>query len=170
MKYIFIDGSSIVRNNKKYGGSGVYFKKKKQVYQQSISTINTTSQQAELMGLYLGINLCNELIKNNVIKKYPTFISDSQYVIQIFSDWLEKWLKNKTFEELKKSKKNIDIIKLIYDSIDKKQQLKFQHINSHQKQPKNSKDSLEYLLWYGNDQADKLACNASKISSLLKIE
>jgi len=178
--YIFIDGSSIKKNNKLYGGIGVFYKYKNKKYTRSYSISNSTNQKAELYALYYAIKLLNKLKNKNIIKEFPIIISDSQYVINIFSSWLNNWIsKYKKFYKLSKindlskltnikdnkenSISNLPIIIKIYNLIDINK-LKFKHVHSHKSEPSDKK-SLEYILWFGNSIADKLACNASNILS-----
>ena len=50
---------------------------------------------------------------------------------------------------------NKDIIQAI-DRYLQKQNVRFVHVNSHTKQP-SDKMTMEWIRWYGNHQADKLA-------------
>ena len=56
--------------------------------------------------------------------------------------------------------KNLEIIKRIFNYCEK-YRVKFVHINSHKPEP-FPKGGPEWMLWYGNDMADKLAVKGAK--------
>ena len=77
----------------------------------------------------------------------------------MMSDWIKKWVKNDWKKSDGKLVDNIELIKKLY-FYSMNLGVKFKHVRSHQKEP--SKDSSDYNIWFGNDQADKLAVAASK--------
>merc|ERR1712216_195522 len=92
-------------------------------------------------------------IKNKKIYLY----TDSKYLINSITLWYKKWEQNNWKTSTGKSIKNLNLIKKLY-YYSKNLKVKFFHVNSHQKKP--DEKSKEYKIWFGNDQADKLAKNA----------
>ena len=150
---MFTDGS--VKKNKKgiknnIGGIGVYFNDKKIICEKFTGSF-VTNQTMELNAVLYGLKQSND----NVI-----IITDSMYVINIFTSWINEWEKNSWKKKYGQKIKNLDIIKKIYDEI-KKKNVYFVHVNSHIEEfviiQQYGKESLEYKLWKGNYMADYLA-------------
>ena len=103
-------------------------------------------------------------------------ITDSMFYINVITNWMHAWYKidpNLTVKKLtgdpsERFIKNRDIIVQLYDlykKINNTTSVKFEHINSHQKAPRNI-NSAEYFKWYGNFIADKYAnqtCNDDNV-------
>ena len=177
---VFTDGSSIGNGSKNaLGGIGAYFYnghglsnvslnyykfiKENKNYQGEKATNNVT----ELLAIMIAIQLINEKFKKlleletNKGKTHRIIIySDSEYSINCVTKWAVNWQRNgwqkKTGGKSKdKQIKNLEIIKKIYGAYIS-QRIKFVHVNSHLREPKN-KNSVEWKLWHGNDMADRLA-------------
>lgn len=163
MKYIFIDGSTI--NNGKVnasGGIGVVF------YDLPIYPISKvylveipTNQKCELYALKEALEtvLSNYITKRINDTEYM-IVSDSTYVINVFTKWIWGW-KTKEWKTKENTEiKNIELIKAIDNILNACYKMniniQFQHIRSHKTEPKD-KSSLNYLLWKGNYDADILA-------------
>lgn len=85
-------------------------------------------------------------------------VTDSKYTVDCLTKWHQRWEVNNWKTSKDEPVKHQDILKrsrTILSQQDRK--IKFLHVNSHQKPPSAPADSVEYLLWYGNAQADKLA-------------
>ena len=177
---VFTDGSSIGNGSKNaLGGIGAYFYnghglsnvslnyykfiKENKNYQGEKATNNVT----ELLAIMIAIQLINEKFKKlieletNKGKTHRIIIySDSEYAINCVTKWAINWQRNgwqkKTGGNLRGNQiKNLEIIKRIYGAYTS-QRIKFVHVNSHLREPKN-KNSVEWKLWHGNDMADRLA-------------
>ena len=151
---IFTDGSSL--NNNKYsnrsGGIGVYFGlHDPRNISEKIYLDKITNQVAELLACYQGII---KVITTQDIKALKLYIyTDSKYLIDAITKYGIDWEKNNWKKKKNKEISNLDLIKKIY-YLYQNVNIKFKHINSHQKEPKN-KESKEYKLWFGNMMADK---------------
>jgi viroplasmin and RNaseH domain-containing protein len=134
--YIFTDGSWNTKTNK--GAYGFWIPQLDKL--DIIETTENTNNKNELLAIKISLDYL-EKIEN---KKKLVFIVDSKYVVQIFSSWLEKWIKNNLLE----NKAHKEIILEIYIKLIKfKNSYQFQHIHSHT-------NNLDYLS-LGNDKIDK---------------
>lgn len=151
MIHIFTDGSCI-NNGKKNskGGIGVFFGDNDiRNISQELTCDKITNQVAELTAISIALD---------IVKDYKDIIyiySDSSYSINIFVNWIKTWEKN-NWKKKDGDIKNLELIKEIYNKL-KHLTVIFKHVKSHCKEPE--KNSSEYYTWYGNSQADKLACN-----------
>jgi ribonuclease HI len=131
-------------------GIGVHFSKRNKIKfndisvafpdNQSVPTRNhkVTNQRAELQAIVEA--LC-------ITKEYPHKIiiyTDSEYSINCVTKWFPTWVKKNKLED----KKNIDLIKPIYQYYHAKN-IVFRHINSH--------TGLQDEHSLGNEEADRLA-------------
>ena len=158
---IFTDGSSL-NNNKsdnRSGGIGVFFGiNDPRNISKKLDTDKITNQVAELLACYQGILtlITSQSVNNKKIYVY----TDSKYLIDSITKYAIDWEKNNWKKKKNKEISNLDLIKKIY-YLYQNINIKFKHINSHQKEPKD-KNSKEYKLWFGNMMADKLATDAAK--------
>jgi|TARA_B100001971_G_scaffold158297_2_gene147996 ribonuclease HI len=155
---IFTDGSCI-NNGKRnaYGGVGVYFGKNDTRNYSMAQTKTPSNQKGELVGILKALELSR--LPNVII------YTDSRYSMKCVTSgkngWIDNWKKTNSNPKLwknskGKSVKHAEIIAQI-DSLKKtKQSVELRHVNSHQSEPID-KNSQKYFIWYGNDQADKLA-------------
>lgn len=133
--YIFTDGSWNSKTKK--GAYGYWIPQLEKL--NIIETPENTNNKNELLAIKIALDYL-ETIENS---KKVIFIVDSKYVVQIFSNWLEKWIKNNELE----NKAHKEIIMEIYEKLKKKQGYQFEHIHSHT-------NNLDYLS-LGNDKIDK---------------
>ncbi len=161
---VFTDGSSTTtldNNGLKYGGVGVFLSKYSK-FNRSISFKSDiiTNQKCELIACIEAIGILSNTNKRNV---EIIIYTDSMYTIKCATEWSHKWItygwKRKVGNKFKKII-NLDLIKKLYNLVNKNN-VKFIHVRSHQKEPKN-KDSDEWFIWHGNKMADELAFNAMK--------
>lgn len=163
----FTDGSAL--NNGKTNiksGIGVYFPDDSidnisintQLYLDSdplFFDLKPSNNVAELLAILIAIKILVSLqIKNNISKIIVIF-SDSEYSINCITKWAIGWQKNGWIKKNKQPIKNIQIIKKIVE-LTTKYRIKFVHVNSHMPEP-IPKYSPKWLIWEGNDRADKLA-------------
>lgn len=160
---IFTDGSALnnQQKGKRKGGVGVFFGKNDNRNISSplkeTSSIKVTNQVTELLACVMALET---LLSSQIIKsKKITIYTDSIYIVNMMSDWIKKWVKNEWRKSDGKLVDNIELIKKLY-FLSMNIGVKFKHVKSHQKEP--SEDSADYNIWFGNDQADKLAVAASK--------
>lgn len=103
---------------------------------------------------YIFKTLCENthVFKNiNVV-----IISDSQYSINAITKWSDNWIKNEWKNAKKQEVKNKELIQDILELKNKtigNLNVKFIHLFSHQKEPKD-KESLEWKLYNGNRIVD----------------
>jgi ribonuclease HI len=160
---LFTDGSTLnnQQKGKRRGGIGVFFGKDDP---RNISSplkesknFKVTNQVAELLACIKGLETL--ISTEKIIAKQIVIYTDSMYIVNSISKWAKSWEKN----EWKKSDgnivKNLVLIKKLYYLCSNLSVI-LRHVKAHKKEP--SKESKEYSLWYGNDQADKLAVFAAK--------
>lgn len=158
--YIFCDGSEIKQSNSlDKSGFGLCILRKDPknsfIYGTKIGT--ETNNRAELKALLYGLNLIkNEKLEGNDF----CIVTDSEYSLNSILKWSTTWIENGWINTKKLDVENQDLIKeilLVLDKIkEKKYNILFKHLMSHQKKPQNIK-SYEYFLWFGNELSDVLA-------------
>ena len=166
----FTDGSAINNGKKNVkGGIGVFFPgDQPNIYLNCNNYIidhpefdvkTATNNVAELLAILLAIEVLLPIVKLSEPSQWPPIViySDSDYSIKSITQWAHAW---KAAGWKKKNKKagaikNLEIIKKIFNYCDT-YRIKFVHINSHMPEP-FPKHTTDWLLWYGNDMADKLA-------------
>jgi len=180
---IFTDGSTI-NNGKKnaVGGIGIYIPKQGDIEEWSLSyslismqipsgvrsllnnnqtsnlgefqLIKVTNQIAELIAIILAIEKGVKLTKETIY-----IYTDSKYSIECATTWSNTWMKNNWKKSTGKTIENLWLIFRLVQ-LTRKHPIIFKHIKAHTDEP--SEQNEDYLLWQGNDKADKLAQNASK--------
>jgi ribonuclease HI len=149
---VFTDGSSI-NNGKKncVAGYGIHFPNKEYPdISRPFTHKPITNQRAELYAIYKAILRAKpDMPEYNEVVIY----TDSSYSIQSVTVWVKNWLKNDWMSSKKEPVKNVDIIKPIYELLQKFPQIKLVHVRSHTK--KTDFASV------GNEKADELATQAS---------
>lgn len=96
--------------------------------------------------------------------------TDSAYVVKIFTSWVHAWArggwqrrprfgdKNTRPQPIK----NMELIREIYDMLRQLPYVKLEHVRAHGPRPVHARtDSPEFMDWYGNMQADRLAREAT---------
>ena len=87
--------------------------------------------------------------------------TDSMYVKNCMEKWAQNWIqlgwKRKVGNQIKDNLSNLDLIKTLY-TYSCIYPVKYHHVRSHKKAP--SENSKSWHAWYGNDMADKMACEA----------
>lgn len=161
---IFTDGSTLNNYSSKgdrKGGVGVFFGDKdiRNISKPLKETgrFKVTNNVAEIIACIDAIQTI--LSTQKIIGKQIIIYTDSNYVKKSMSQWGSIWEKNNWKKANGKMVDNLNLIKKLY-YLSKNIGVIFRHCNSHQKEP--SKDSKEYHIWYGNNQADKLAVNGAK--------
>lgn len=125
-----------------------------------------TNNVGELMAILRALEI---LYKDKKTKYNIELYTDSKYCLQIFErhnnkfnklcqPWINKWRINNF-----KGIKNVDIIKKIDILLKKFNNIIFIHVRSHQTKPQDI-NSDQYKIWYGNDQADKLANKGANLT------
>lgn len=165
---IFTDGSSTVKKEPNVGGWAMYVTNGPDddlVHYSKISTVivdgkshGPTNQRGEGLAIIAALNY---ILVNNIM--YPIeIVTDSQFYIDVLTNWMHTWhIIDPTFHKNKSGNpvKNRDIIIQLYELYNKvtsKIKLTFKHVNSHRDAPVDI-SSDEYNLWWGNFMADKYA-------------
>lgn len=154
---VFTDGASKGNGKKSaIGGIGVYFPTYNTLNYSEKIVFETfqkpvTNNLVELLAIKKAI----EITKSQFASFELTIYTDSQYCFNIFTSWAKKWKTKNWTKADKKPILNLSLIKVIYDYCEN-YKIKFIHCNSHLAPPSDI-NSKEYFIWYGNDQADKLA-------------
>lgn len=159
--YIFSDGNC-KGNGKKYAKAGysVFFNDKEdspywKFNKTRLVVSEPTNNKAELSGIKYAFKTIyenQELFKNNK----NIICTDSMYSINCIDKWSKSWSKNgwknSKGQDIKNKELIQDILKL-KESIHSDVKILFKHVVSHTQEPVN-KNSLEWLLWYGNNKVD----------------
>ena len=161
--HIYTDGSTLNNQQKgsRTGGLGVFFgdndKRNISYSLKETPKFKVTNQVAELSACVKAIET---IIGSQMIGlKQIIIYTDSMYIVNSMSGWASGWEKNNWKKATGKVIENKNLmIKLYYYS--KNLNVIFRHVKAHRDPP--SKDSEEYIHWYGNDMADKLAVKAAK--------
>ncbi len=164
---VFVDGSFQKRGNGGIGGYGVYFGKNSP-YNISCRVKNPTNNKCELLAILNVLKILKRNIDTIPKERVYIIVSDSEYSIFALNVWYKNWETNCWKTSTNNKVKNREIIQLILDllkQLKKKIYIRFYHQYSHQRKPYDI-TSLEYVLWYGNDMADKLAKGEIKQSYL----
>ena len=118
-----------------------------------------TNQVSELLAIYHGIRQIvnyHEKNKNHNIGKLKLVIyTDSQYAINSLTKWIINWKQNNWMNTKRKPVIHKELIQDI-DNMSNNMSIEYRHVRSHQKKPTDV-DSHEYFVWFGNNEADKLA-------------
>lgn len=165
---VFIDGSCL-NNQKKSnlpvsGGCGgliIFPDNVKKKFKSELNLEKITNNIAELMGFYNSLKIIK---KENELRKKRYFIyiySDSKYVINIFTKYYRKWIKDGWALSNGKEPENGALIKEIKNYMDAhKLRVIFNHCEAHTKEPEN-KNCKDYFLWKGNNIAHEMAYSAA---------
>lgn len=159
--YIFSDGNC-KGNGKKYAKAGysVFFNDKEdspywKFNKTRLVVSEPTNNKAELSGIKYAFKTIyenQELFKNNK----NIICTDSMYSINCIDKWSKSWSKNgwknSKGQDIKNKELIQDILKL-KESIHSDVKILFKHVVSHTQEPVN-KNSIEWLLWYGNNKVD----------------
>jgi ribonuclease HI len=162
---LFTDGSCLNNQQSKkkkcHGGIGIFIiypDNSEKSFTEIVQGDKITNQVAELMAIKKGIEFIDNSY-NGILYLY----TDSQYVINIFTNWIKKWESQLWKKCNGQNIENIDLIRDIYNIIKNLNfKIIFKHVKSHQIQPELN--SPKYILWYGNNQADRLATFSANLS------
>lgn len=141
--FIFTDGSCL--NNPGPGGYGVILKYKDNVKEIFKGFNNTTNNRMELMAVIAGLSSLKEPCK-------VVITTDSQYVKNGMSLWLENWKRNNWIGANKKPIKNIDLWQRL-DEVAKVHQIHWQWVKGHSGHEENER--CDYLARYAASLDDK---------------
>lgn len=161
--YLFTDGSHRNKDELQFkSGYGIY------TFSPDVPNIvnrnNGTNNYCELSAIAKALELILEINEkddpNNELDREYMIVSDSQYCLRSISQYLFNWILNGWKRDSGKNIHHLEIWHEIYRllrKLDKKDiSVGFMHVKSHKKKPDNIY-SFEFLLWYGNQCADKLA-------------
>jgi ribonuclease HI len=160
--YVFTDGNC--KNNgreKSKGGYGVFYTSDEESPFYELNTARLvvtqpTNQKAELMAiekLFETMNDHKDMFPSDITVVVCT---DSMYSINCIEKWSKNWVRNNYKTAKGESVKNAEIIKSILElKVKCDCKIEFRHIRSHMSAPA-SKNSLEYKLWEGNYNVDKM--------------
>jgi len=157
---VFTDGAAKSNGKKDAIGSiGIYFEgEPHNSYYELVTSskfkTKVTNNLTELYAIQKAIELANKYYPE---RKGIHLYTDSKYAYSIFTSWATKWKANGWVKADKKPILNLSFIQTIYE-YKQNQKIIFYHCNSHRTPPPIK--SPEYRVWYGNDQADKLANKA----------
>lgn len=159
---IFTDGSCL-GNGKKgaTGGIGVFFGDNDP---RNISTPYLfdppTNNKCELFACIRAIqqHILYRKINRITIKQRVVIHSDSKYMINLITSWINEWKKNGWKTKTNKDVKNKNLIVWLDTLINNYSNIiniEFIHVKAHKKEP--DKNDPNHWIWYGNMMADKFA-------------
>lgn len=165
--YLFTDGSHRNKDDLQFkSGYGIY------TFSPDVPNIakrnNGTNNYCELSAIKKALKLVLKIHEkddpDNELDREYIIVSDSQYCLKSINQYLFNWILNGWKRD---SGKNIHHVEIWYEiyrllrKLNKKDiSIGFMHVKSHKKKPDNI-HSFEFLLWYGNQCADKLALGKS---------
>jgi uracil-DNA glycosylase len=117
-----------------------------------------SNNRGELMAILSAVEFVREHLKEFSASEI-TIVSDSEYSIKSITEWIYTWEKDPVKHADKKNKDLITAARDIVVGLKRTHVVKFQHMNSHQKEPADA-DSTEWFMWKCNDIVDGL-CNKS---------
>jgi len=150
---VFTDGACKNNNSKskpRCAGVGVFFDDNSPLNLSQKVEGKLTNQRAELMACLRAI----EIVSSNYSDFKLLIYSDSMYTINCVTKWAPNWIKN-GWAKKGGPIENLDLIKPLYE-LTNQYNIMYHHINSHLHEP-TDKQSEQYTLWYGNNEADRLA-------------
>ncbi len=109
----------------------------------------TTNNRMELTAAIKALEYCNEIDGKQLTLKQIQIYTDSMYVKEGITDWIDVWQKNNWKTKDKKNVKNVDLWKKLKD-LTKLNQIEWIWIKGHSNDPMN-------------DLVDKLAKSATPI-------
>lgn len=114
-----------------------------------------TNNKAELSGIKYAFKTIHE--NQEIFKTKKNIIcTDSMYSINCIDKWSKAWQKNGWKNSKGQEVKNKELIQEILtlkENISSDIKICFKHVMGHTKEPID-KNSLEWLLWYGNNKVD----------------
>jgi ribonuclease HI len=117
--------------------------------------IGPSNQKAELYAIKMALEKTRDI-------SHVTIVTDSKYSVDCLTKWCKSWEKNGWKTGKGEPVKHSTLIKECREMLEKSS-VDFKHVNSHLIPPKD-KTSLEWQLWFGNDNADKLASKGSSMT------
>lgn len=161
--YLFTDGSFRNRDDLQFkSGYGVY------CFSSDVPNVarrnNETNNYCELSAIRKALKMILEIEKEDnpdgeLNRKY-IIVSDSQYCLRSVTDYLFNWVLNGWKRDSGKDIHHLEVWAKIYKllkKLNKKEILVgFMHVRSHKAKPDDI-NSFDFLLWYGNSCADRLA-------------
>lgn len=144
---IFTDGSCL--GNPGPGGYGAVLKYKSNVKELSQGYQLTTNNRMELLAPIVALASLKEPCQ-------VVITTDSQYVRQGITQWIDKWIKNNWKTSGKKPVKNVDLWKLLYKE-NQRHNVTWKWVKGHSGHPEN-------------ERCDDLARDAAMSSNLISDE
>ena len=144
---IFTDGSCL--GNPGPGGYGAVLKYKSNVKELSQGYQLTTNNRMELLAPIVALASLKEPCQ-------VVITTDSQYVRQGITQWIDKWIKNNWKTSAKKPVKNVDLWKLLYKE-NQRHNVTWKWVKGHSGHPEN-------------ERCDDLARDAAMSSNLISDE
>lgn len=144
---IFTDGSCL--GNPGPGGYGAVLKYKSNAKELSQGYQLTTNNRMELLAPIVALTSLKEPCQ-------VVITTDSQYVRQGITQWVDKWIKNNWKTSAKKPVKNVDLWKLLYKE-NQRHNVTWKWVKGHSGHPEN-------------ERCDDLARDAAMSSKLISDE
>lgn len=171
--YVYTDGS-VFNNQRKesletFGGIGAFFGiDDERNISEPFYLFPITNNRTEIQAASRAIEtfMTDKMMRGDKEKEKLVIMSDSEYMINLITKWINKWKLNMWKTANGKDVKNKDLIYNLdhilnlYKSFVK---VEFQHTKAHRKKIPE-KGTTEYKEYFGNMMADKLAKRGTTIA------
>lgn len=169
---VFTDGSCIgnelKNDNLRQAGIGIFFPGNKDFnVSEPLAIPPYTNNRAEMYAVIkcLLVIMTNREYFDRFYTRNITICTDSQFTINVLTQWLPKWKKNGFKTGAKKPVKNKDLVVLLDNTVEQAKSqgynITFKHVRAHKTEPECGHDDPKWVEWYCNDAADKLALRGS---------
>jgi ribonuclease HI len=166
---VYTDGSTIDNGkvNAK-GGIGLFFgDNDNRNLSEPYLLFPITNNRCEMYAVIQALQILGKTL--NTQKKHRVIIhTDSEYLVNCMTKWIEKWKKQSWKKADKTNVENRDLLFWL-DSLIRLYQgfmeVKFKHVYAaHDRPEPKDKGTMEWRNWYGNNESDKLAKRGTEIS------
>lgn len=161
---VFTDGA-VLNNGTNFakGGYAVFFgTNHPSNYAAKLLSHTVTNNRAELMAVIRALEILLIDIRPWTTGQRVEIYSDSMYTIDSITKWIPGWKRRGWIKADKEPVENMDLMSILdfaWTIATKKMNIKLIHSPAHRDPPKDKK-SKEYLIWFGNYNADRMAVKA----------
>lgn len=156
---IFTDGGCTDNGGKNPSASWsfVVFNGKTELYRNSAKVVQgqygdeaPSNNRGELTAILRAL----EYVESTDLRSDVTIYSDSNISVKTINEWYQTWVTKKVLHKHANIKLITPIMDL-YNKLSAKLSIKVSHCKAHQAEP-SDKNSIEWLIWKGNDVCDKM--------------
>jgi ribonuclease HI len=161
---IFTDGA-VLNNGTNFakGGYAVFFgKDDPRNFAGPLISHTVTNNRAELMAVIKALEIILIHSEGRTFGQHVEIYSDSMYTIDSITKWIPGWKRRGWIKADRDPVENMDLMSILdfaWTIAQKKMRIRLIHSPAHRAPPRDKK-SKEYLIWYGNHMADRMAVKA----------